>query len=194
MFKFLRQGASAQDATESRPAPPPSSLPALDSVRPQADIQRELIRVVLKDTLRRHGIPFEWLTCEVVTVVHGHGTEAPNIQLMLMQWHELFLRYAPALELQLLRGLDRFEPAVDHSKYIISWRFSPDCGCPFHVLPPPLVWLHEAPAEPAKEEPGSVLDRRHARRPVKVETPATPTHPPGCDDDDYQRTELSPFR
>lgn len=194
MFKFLRQGASAQDATESRPAPPRSSLPAQDSVRPQADIQRELIRVVLKDTLRRHGIPFEWLTCEVVTIAQGPGTETLNVQLMLMQWHELFLRYAPALELQLLRGLDRFEPTVDHSKYVISWRFSPDCGCPFHVLPPPLVWSHDAAPEPVLEAPSSVLDRRHATRPPKAGTPASSVKPPPRDDDDYQRTELSPFR
>ena len=195
MFKFLRQGVSpSPDAADSRPASPPSSIPAQDSVRPQSDIQRELIHVVLKDTLRRHGIPFEWLTCEVVTVVQGPGAESLQIQLMLMQWHELFLRYALALEQQLLRGLDRFEPTVDHSKYTISWRFSPDCGCPFHVLPPPLVWSHDAHPESAQEVPSSVLDRRNAARPPKVGTSATPAKPPLRGDDDYQRTELSPFR
>lgn len=197
MFKFLKNNVVTHDAPESRPAP--QLVPAHTNTRPHADIQRELVRVVLKDTLRRHGIPFEWLSCEVHTVVHGPDSEELHIQLVLMQWHELLMRYATALEHQLLRGLDRFEPSVDHSKYSISWRFSPDCGCPFQVLPPPLVWSHDAPPEaPANEEPPSVLDRRHTKRAPKAATPMKSAVPaaPRRDNDpgDYERTELSPFR
>lgn len=196
MFKFFKHGSTTgHGALDSRPGPAPSvPAPSGDSVRPHGDIQRELVRAVLKDTMRRHGIPFEWLSCEVVTMVHGPGPQAQelHIQLTLVQWHELFLRYAPALEHQLLRGLDRYEPSVDHSKYTISWRFAPDCGCPFHVLPPPLVWSHDPPPEPpAPEEAPSVLDRRRTTRPPKA---AASNKPPKKDDGDYQRTELSPFR
>lgn len=212
MFSFLRPNAP-REATDSRPAPhsvAPHSV-APHSVRPHADIQRELVRVVLKDTLRRHGIPFEWLSCEVIAIPHGRNNDEIHIQLMLMQWHELFLRYATALEHQLRVGLDRFEPSVDHSKHIISWRFSPDCGCPFSVLPPPLVWAHDAPPEPVVAEPPSVLDRRRAKRPPKpsaadagaaaTSTTPRPTAPtpraslPRRDEGgEFDRTELSPFR
>ncbi len=202
MFKFLKSSFTQHDASESRPVPHPE-VPRTEpapSVRPHADIQRELVRVVLKDTMRRHGIPFGWLSCDVVTVAHGPDTEQQlQIQLMLMQWHELFLRYAPALEHQLLRGLDRFEPSVDHSKYTFSWRFSPDCGCPFGVLPPAVVWSHDPAPEPVAEEAPSVLDRRHAKRPPKAANAATLQKPaasptPRSDGNDYDRTELSPFR
>ncbi len=198
MFNFFRNSAHA-DVTDSRPVPhagPPSISPT--SVRPHADIQRELVRVVLKDTMRRHGIPFEWLACEVNTVTTSAHTEELHIQLVLMQWHELLLRYAPALEIQLLRGLDRFEPTVDHAKKCtISWRFSPECGCPFTVMPPPVVWAHDAPPEPVAEEPPSILDRRQKRRPPKAAGAAAPKPAPTTpkrDDGDYERTELSPFR
>ena len=198
MFKFFKHsGAAPIDAPESRPVP--HTTPAPTVARPHADIQRELVRVVLKDTLRRHGIPFEWLSCEVFTIAHGPNAEELHIQLTLLQWHELFIRYAPALEHQLLRGLDRFEPAVDHSKHNISWRFSPECGCPFTVMPPPLVWSHDAPPEPVAEEPAPVLDRRHATRPPKsaIQTSKSQPTPPRRDEGDngdYKRTELSPFR
>ena len=104
MFKFLRHSVPT-DAADSRPAahPAPHSVPP--SVRPHADIQRELVRVVLKDTVRRHGIPSEWLACEVNTVPQGPQGEELHIQLVVMQWHELLMRYARALELQLLRAL-----------------------------------------------------------------------------------------
>lgn len=199
MFNFFRNSAHA-DVTDSRPVPhaAPQSTSPPPSVRPHTDIQRELVRVVLKDTMRRHGIPFEWLACEVHTVTTSVNNEELHIHLVLMQWHELLLRYAPALEIQLLRGLDRFEPTVDHAKKCtITWRFSPECGSPFTVMPPPLVWAHDAPAEPVAAEPPSILDRRQKKRPQKSDgaaatKPAATT--PKRGDGEYERTELSPFR
>lgn len=189
MFKFLRSGIPNNVAGPS--VTTDSKSMSLNSTREKSDIQRELIRVVLKDTLRRLGIPFDWLTCEVIIIPHGMGIDELHIQLSLMKWQETFLRYGPALERQLLRGLDRFDPSVDHSKYIISWRFSPDCGCPFAVMPPPSFWTHvETPAEVVEEAP-SILDRRHSKRPAKAQAPRPP--PPG-DDEDYERTQLSPLR
>ena len=204
MFKFFkRNGTAPIEASELRQAP--HSMPAHTVVLPHAEVQRELVRVVLKDTLRRHGIPFDWLTCDVVTVTHNHNEQELHIQLMLLRWHELFVRYAPALEHQLLRGLDRFEPSVDHSKYPISWRFSADCGCPFTVMPPPLVWSHEAAPAPAAQEPVSILDRRQIKRAPQaaaaekfaIEAAPAVTTAPQRDGDaprDYERTKLSPFR
>nr|WP_315491927.1 hypothetical protein [uncultured Rhodoferax sp.] len=200
MFNFFRQSVPT-DASDSRPAPHPAPPSVSPSTKPHSDIQRELVRVVLKDTLRRHGIPSELLTCEVNTIPSGPRGEELHIQLVVMQWHELLLRYARALELQLLRGLDRFEPMVDHTqKCTISWRFSPECGSPFTVLPPPVVWAHSAEAEAAAEEPPSILDRRQKARPPKTSTQAASATAPEAaprptnDPDDYERTELSPFR
>jgi hypothetical protein len=201
MFKFLRSGAS-KDASDS--VLRSESIPVPETVAPQSsrthsDFRHELVRVVLKDTLRRRGIPYDWLSCEVIVVPRGVKHEELHIQLTLLKWSELFLRYAPALEYQLLQGLDRFEPAVDHSGYIISWRFSPDCGCPFTVMPPPMIWAHaEAPvAEP--EEAPSILDRRKARRPPKkpvsdVVASVEPPKPAPTDDGEFERTRLSPLR
>ena len=196
MFKFLKNSVPKNVAG---PSVITESM-SLHSVRPQTDLKRELIQVVLKDTLRRLGIPFDWLACEVLIMPRGPDEEELHIQLSLMKWQETFLRYGPALERQLLRGLDRFDPSGDHSKYVISWRFSPECGCPFTVMPPPLFWTHtEAPAEPVEETP-SLLDRRQNRRPNKASPPfATPEgliNPPAPppDDADYERTQLSPLR
>ena len=84
-----------------------------------------------------------------------------------MKWNEQLLRYAPALQQELLIGLDRFDPSVDHSKYIVSWRFSPDCGCPFTRMPDQKSWFQGAVPQ-ANEELVPVLDRRHTRRPPKA--------------------------
>ncbi len=206
MFNFFRHSVSP-DAADSRLMPHSVPQTAPPSIKPPTVIQRELVRVVLKDTLRRHGIPFDWLACEVTTVPNGPQGEELHIQLVVLQWQELLLRYARALELQLLRGLDRFEPTVEHAKKCtITWRFSPECGCPFTVLPPPVVWAHDAAPPPVAEEPPSILDRRHKTRAPKAAAiaaaaattavAAVTAAPQRVEDDpdDYERTELSPFR
>ena len=160
MFQFLKKKSPEN-------APPPSVSPV--SLTPhnsqqRSDVRRELIRVVLKDTLRLHGIPFGWLACEVIIVARAPGEEELHIQLVVMKWNDQLLRYALALQRQLLLGLDRFDPSVDHSKYIVAWRFSPDCGSPFPLMPAPSIWL-QSTLPLTKEVPVSVLDRRRTQRP-----------------------------
>ena len=199
MFKFLKNSVP-QSAPETAPVP----MTALEStpqhsIPQHTNIKRELIRVVLKDTLRQQAIPYDWLACEIIIIPRGPDDEELHIQLVVMKWNELLMRYAMALQQQLLRGLDRFDPSVDHSKYIISWRFSPECGCPFTVMPPPMLWSHTEPPAPTEEAP-AILDRRHERRPTDapVHSHAPPEFavrlPPAPDAGDYERTQLAPFR
>ena len=165
LVSFFKHRSSPKGTAESRFAPVPPPDP---EGQQRKDVQRELILVVIKNTLHRLGIPHDWLAYEVITVTHGPDQEKLHIQLMLMKWHETLLRYTPALEQQLLRSLLRIDPTVQASQYVFSWRFSPDCGCPFLVMPPPNVWGHDG--EPATSD----------------------TPPP--EEDDYERTQLSPLR
>ena len=154
------------------------------------DIQRELVRVVLKDTLRLHGIPAGWIGCEVT--VMSRKSRASNVavpvdtpvvedlfvHLVILKWDEALLRFAPAFEQQLIEGLDRFEPHVDHSKYIVSWRFSPTCGCPQTRMPNPKFWLlreSQPAAQPQAPDLFAPLATAQLARPVPAPAPAPQT-------------------
>jgi hypothetical protein len=182
----LREGFAPTGAPESVNS---------QSTRAHTDIKRELIRVVLKDTLRQHGIPFDWLACEVIIIRRGPVAEELHIQLVVMKWNESLMRYAMALQQQLLKGLDRFDPSVDHSQYVVSWRFAPDCGCPFNVMPNPKAWLQKAPP-PFVDEAPSILDRRKTRRPkdAPIFSRDQASGRGDADDADYPSTRLSPLR
>ena len=173
---------------------------AATSITPNAnqqhsDIRRELIRVVLKDTLRLHGIPLHWLACEVIIIARAPGDEELHIQLVLMKWHAQLLLHALALQQQLLLGLDRFDPSVDHSSYIVSWRLSPDCGCPVTGMPAPGFWLEHATPQVQEETPLSLLDRRHTPRAPNtspLEEVAAPAQAPGPEM--FSPTQMTPLR
>ena len=190
MFNFLKSRGPKDPNTPSA-APAPVTTP--NSTPRHSDVRRELIRVVLKDTLRLHGVPFGWLGCEVIIVARSPSEEELHIQLVLMKWNERLLRYASALQRQLLLGLDRFDPSVDHSKYIFSWRFAPDCGCPFAFMPDTKSW-HQNALPQVEEEPVSVLDRRRTSRPPKA-TPLDPITPaPAIEPSNFAPTQMTPLR
>lgn len=135
-----------------------------------SDVQRELVRVVLKDTLRQHGIPSSWIGCEVTVLSRPAPSSAGNaaalnarqapvarerlfVHLIVMKWNDALVRFAPALQQMLMQALDRFEPVVDHANYIVSWRFSPESGCPYKGMPDPMFWSQDAIAPMAQPVP-----------------------------------------
>lgn len=194
MFDFFKTKRSS--ISEPSVSVLPTSGPT-PSTQQGGSIRRELVRVVLKDTLRLHGVPLDWLGCEVSVVSRSSGVEELRVELVVLHWREQLVRYAPALQAQLLLGLDRFDPAEDHSGYIISWRFSPDCGCPFVEMPEASYWLKKRPSPtptPTPTEPLSMFDRRQspreARQPVLEPWPQTPAQP----QDNFAPTNISPLR
>lgn len=190
MFHFLK---IRQQKDQQRPSVAPRSLPP-DSTAQRLNIKRELIQVVLKQTLRLHAIPFGWLACEVISIPRSPLEEELHIQLVMLKWNERLLQYAPALQQQLLLGLDRFDPSVDHSGYIFSWRFAPECGNPFTHMPEPKSWLKNT-LLPIAEEPVPVLDRRHARRPAKGPLPGgEPSSGSEDQSSSFSSTLMAPLR
>lgn len=190
MFEFLKGSPQTNAAA---PGTARDSVPS-QTTQHQTNIKRELIRVVLKDTLRLHGIPYEWIACEILIIPRGPGAEELQIQLVMMKWNESLLRYAMALQQQLLSGLDRFDPSVDHSKCVVSWRFSPECGSPFRAMPEPTFWAPKI-TPPAVEVP-SILDRRKTRRPKDAPIYSRDVIDAHGEPDggEYERTKLSPLR
>jgi hypothetical protein len=189
MFGFFggkdRNKSKASTPTSARAAPSTSSLA---STRQHTDIQRELVRVVLKDLLHSSGVPGNWLGCDVLVPSERSRDDDVTVQMRVLHWDERLLRYAPALERALLKGLDRFDPQVDHSRYKITWQFSPQCGCPYTELPDKQTWArpNAAPAPAA-----NILDRRQRPRRPK----AGESHQNGNSlADDFARTEMSSLK
>ena len=153
MLKFFGFGR-AQPVRSASPGP----VSVLPNTLQHTNVQRELVRVVLKDTLRLHGIPAGWVSCEVTVMSRRTVVDELFVHLIIMKWNEALLRFMPALQRQLIQDLDRFDPAVDHSNYIVSWRFSPECECPVTRMPDPAFWTQTTQAVPATSTPKPKFD------------------------------------
>ena len=162
MFDFL--GRSKHKADKSSTDEGPETLPPTVQLSPT---QIDMVRMTLLDTLRIHGIPGTWITGEVIPMhIPGQG-EALLLQLEVKHWHDALVLHAPAFQEAMLDGLHRFDPNADQTRYLFTWKFSPDCGCPHIRLPQADFWRTSEPV---------------------VATPAAPSKPhvdlPMDDDDD----------
>ncbi len=147
MWKFLRFGLSKRRAPESPVTVPPVvhgfSAPQHTAKR------RELVRVVLRDTLRKHGIPTDWIGFEITPLGNSVEGDAHLVHLVVLKWHEHLMDFAPVLQEQLWLGLGRFSPDVDRTQFIFGWKFSPDCACPVDAMPEPAFWSERKSARVA---------------------------------------------
>ena len=152
MFKFMRSARAKQDSQ----FPDTAMAMASGSTLQANDIQRELILIAYRDTMRMHGVPAQWLDCKVTNIANGDGTERTQVQLIINKWSGHVLRYAMALERQLVMCLDRYEASVDHSEYEWVWKFSPECDCPFPDMPAPEEWAQKKVANDVRRTGPSV--------------------------------------
>ena len=168
--KFFGLGrAKLAGAPDSRPATEPSL-----STQSHTNIQRELIRVVLKATLRQHGIPTGWIGSDVTVIGRrSGGKKTLYVHLIVLHWNQALMNFAPELQTQMLQALDQFEPNVDHSNYIVSWRFSSECGCPYTRMPDPMFWLQDALPMPKQALPARAAQAGQTARPKFDLPPST---------------------
>jgi hypothetical protein len=153
MMKLFGFGKDKATRPSTSPRPEISGEPMTGATLQHTDVQRELVRVVLKDTLRKNGIPAGWIGCEVTGISHRNMDDELFVHLIVMNGNEALLQYAPALQQDLMQGLDRFEPNVDHSNYVVSWLFSPDAGFKRTSLPAPNFWVLNEAAQQAAMSP-----------------------------------------
>ena len=113
----------------------------------QSRSRRELLRVVLRDTLYRHGIPAAWFDAEVLVSTSRAGERGIHWRLVVKHPDERLLTYAVALQHALIKRLTTFDPLASTWLTGVSWQYSLPDGASSPALPHPGTW---------KEPPGAL--------------------------------------
>lgn len=143
---FGRRAPAARQAISPAPQQDPAAT------------RRELLRVVLRDTLKLHGLPAAWITAELLTSGSREGKQGIHMRLLLTHWEPRLLAHAPALQGSVTARLKIFDPLAGHWFTGISWQFAlaDDSGCP--PMPAASFWTAPVPvAAPAVEEVHDML-------------------------------------
>jgi hypothetical protein len=150
--------------------------------------KREVVQVMLRDTMRKHGIPSDWIECRILSTLTKRRNTGLHVQFVVKQGHDRLLGYVFAFQDSFMREVTRFDSHVNDWLLSVSWRFE---GHPqASAMPDPKVWAAAgaaagvatgvAAAEPVAEEPPPP--------PVEEETLTgfEPTQDP-LEDDDIDR-------
>ena len=152
---------------KSHPKPPPAKAkaktiaaegpPTIEDGSANA-LRRQLVQVLLRDVVRRHGIPPGWLDCQMLVVSSRSRGEGMYVRLVMRHWDPRLLNYAVAFQKALMVDIMRFEPHAADWLYGISWQLEVGDTCPYKELPDRSVWQepaqkpsHQPPQKPAHE-------------------------------------------
>ena len=108
-------------------------------------IRRQLVQVVLRDCLRRHGIPARWIECQMMVTDSRSRGSGLYVRLAMRHWDERLLLYAFAFETQLRAAITQFEPQADTWLHGICWHFDLRASCPYLDMPDPTSWTPSVP-------------------------------------------------
>jgi hypothetical protein len=136
--------------------------PAPDQSAPR----REVLRVALRDTLNRHGIPVAWIGAETLVTTLRGAQKGIHWRLLIKRWEPELLVHSVAFQQSLINRLMTLDPNAGGWLMGISWQFA----LPDESICPPMpqrVWTAETPAQPAK----AGVPARAATAPVAAAAP-----------------------
>ena len=102
-------------------------------------LRRQLVQVLLRDVLRRHGIAMNLIDCQMLVVSSRSRGPGMFVRLVVRQWDEGILRYAFAFQNALLAELLRFDSKAESWLHGISWQLDL-VDCPFAQMPEKSFW------------------------------------------------------
>jgi hypothetical protein len=143
--RILKPGKDKGEAAV--PAPPPAQPPSTQFYESESDAGdlpaerntrwRELVQVVLRDTMRKHGIPSDWVECRILSAVTRSGRRGLHVNFVVRQAHEQLLPYVFAFQDSFESELRRFEPRCRDWLLSLGWEFM---GFKASDMPDPKSW------------------------------------------------------
>src|SRR4051794_22189412 len=76
--------------------------------------RRELLRLVLRDTLQLHGIPADWISAELLTSTRVNGEQGSHWRLHVKHWDPRLLTCGVAFKNALMEHLLTLDPDARH--------------------------------------------------------------------------------
>ena len=132
-----KEGAPGSASTQFRESEPDSDKNGSRNAR-----KRELVQVVLRDTMRKHGVPSDWIECRMLSSVSRTGRHGLHVNFVVLKAHDRLLAYVFAFQDSFERELARFEPRARDWLLSIGWEFQ---GFNAKEMPDPNTWAASAP-------------------------------------------------
>lgn len=122
--------------------------------------RKDLLRLVLRETLTRNGIPPTWLAADMLRTSSSKREQGLHVRFLVRVWEPRLLEHGPALENEFTERLLLLDPQAGEWLMGFSWQFTlgDASNCP--PLPRPGSWTRDtvgASAAPLTK-PGDIIE------------------------------------
>ena len=128
--------------------------------------RRDLVRLTLRETMRKHGIPTDWIDCRTLSVLTRQHKSGMHVQFLVRKADQQLLGYVHAFQESFWHDIQRSDPTARDWLFSVGWEFYGKSVQGFAPMP----------------DPGSWKDTGEETRPVE----AGDTQPPEIDPDELQ--------
>ena len=111
--------------------------------------RRELVKMVLRECLRRHGIPAEWIDCRTLSVKSREKKSGLHVQFLVRKADEQLLPYVHAFQESFMGQIGRIDPSAKDWLFSVSWQFFGKATRGFSAMP--AGWREEAARQKAEQ-------------------------------------------
>jgi hypothetical protein len=134
----------------------------LPATRPSAGIgvtpvRRELVQMAHRDTLRRHGVPEDWLGMEVLSSSGVGRAPSVHARLLVKRWHPELMVYLPQLTKVIQNRLLKYDRTSASWLSGLSLRYDFPADQHLDDLPSSPTWVPEPRQDSPDEDMGAHL-------------------------------------
>lgn len=102
--------------------------------------RRQLVQVLMRDVMRRHGISSSWIECQLLVVASRTRGAGLFVRLVVRHWDQRLINHMYAFQQTLMTDITRFEPRATDWLHGMSWQLEVEGSCPYTVLPEKAFW------------------------------------------------------
>jgi hypothetical protein len=147
--------------------------------------RRQLVQMLLRDAMRRHGVPAHWIECQTLTVASRSRGPGMYVRLVMRHWDQRLMAYAYAIQNVLLQDVADADPKAPEWLHGISWQLDFDQTCPYQDMPEKTFWLAPSLSDNPDKAPTTSAEGLTAMPRPSFQDSFAPTQPasifPGSD-------------
>lgn len=156
--KFLGAGRGARDTQ-----PPSSAFHESETTAQHRNNRnaprRELVHVVLRDTMRKHGIPTDWIDCRILSAV----TRADNVGMHVHfivgdKGQSRLIAYVQAFQQSFWEEIEKFDPRARDWLLSLAWQFEAPASQAMQTMPRPGEWQDKGGEAPPAADADADLE------------------------------------
>lgn len=137
------KGAKAGGQNSTQFAQSTSSPSASGS---STSVRKDLLKLVLRETLSRNGIPTHWITADMLRTSSPRRESGLHVRLLVKHWDPRLMLHGVALEQDFYQRLLLLDATAPEWLMGFSWQFALDSVAQCPPLPHPGSWTQPAPA------------------------------------------------